>query len=176
MSWRPSCGAGAFWLVRPRSRWRRAARGATPAPSQATARREALSTNQKVWKPARRPASRVGGPTRGGWVSRQGRRRRGSSPAAGPSVPAPGRPAVAGPGVARPAVARPAIAGPGVARPAVARPAVARPAAAGPGVAGPSAAGPAVAGRLGGRHCSRIEGLTEDVLFAGEHDAVAGEV
>src|SRR3990172_1796649 len=54
MSWRPSCGAGAFWLVRPRSRWRRAARGATPAPSPATARRAA-------YRPTRKSGSRPEG-------------------------------------------------------------------------------------------------------------------
>ena len=67
---------------------------------------------------------------------------------------------------------RPAVAGPRVARPRVAAPAVAGPAVAGPRVPVPSAARPRVAGQRRGGHRIRVEGVTEDVHLAGDHDAV----
>ncbi len=85
------------------------------------------------------------------------------------------------PAVAAPAAARPAVAAPGVAAPAVAAPGVAAPAVAAPGGARsrwspfqvpPDQAG---AGCLAAPSRPR-RGASEDVLLAGEHDAVVGQL
>ena len=66
------------------------------------------------------------------------------------------------------------------------RPGIAHPGGAGPGGVGPGAAGPGAAVQLppdqllyscfGGGHGSGVEGLAEDILFAGEGVTIGGEV